>query len=377
LIRLGALALGCVLAALASELIVLVIFGEQDKWPRHVVGAPWGLRYNEPNCSYRQISPGISTWHFRFNSQGMRADRDYAYVKPAGTKRIITIGDSFTSGVGAELDQTFSSVLERELNRAGQRIEVLNTGIGGFSTAEACLYLERELLKYEPDLVVHTYCSNDPEGDIRSGLFRMEGGQLVEWHHGYVPGGRLADFLNRNWFVSFLSERSNAFEFVKYRLNNMGKKWVLEGNAKSLAAADNAPAAKKDPGARLTAAILERMYLALRVRGIPLIIQSVPDYNGPGGTSYELSEPHLSETFPLEYFKTDRPGLYFLPAKEVLAPYVDKTQLYWVCHWTPFGHELSGKALTELVLRENLLNSSPSAPLGSHSLTEVDKVASR
>ena len=95
------------------------------------------MRYNEPNSSYRHITRE-STWHFHFNGQGMRADRDYAYVKPPGIKRIITIGDSFTSGVGAENDQTFSSVLERELDLAGHRIEVLNTGVGGFGTAEAC-----------------------------------------------------------------------------------------------------------------------------------------------------------------------------------------------------------------------------------------------
>ena len=52
----------------------------------------------------------------------------------------------------------------------------------------------------------------------------MEDGRLVEWHHGYVPGGRLADFLNQNWLLSFLSERSNAFEFLKFRLICEGKK---------------------------------------------------------------------------------------------------------------------------------------------------------
>ena len=69
------------------------------------------------------------------------------------------------------------------------------------------------------------------------------------------------------------------------------------------------------------------MYQALRVRGIPLIIQSIPDYNGPGGTVIQPSEPHLVETFPLEYFKTDRPGLHFLPAKRLLEPYVARATL--------------------------------------------------
>jgi hypothetical protein len=298
------------------------------------------------------------TFHFRFNSQGMRGDRDYAYVKPPGIKRILTIGDSYTSGVGAQKDQTFSSVLERQLERAGHRIEVLNAGVGGFGTAEACLYLERELLKYEPDLVVHSYVGNDPDGDIRSALFTFENGKLVEWQHSFVPGGRLADFLNRNYLVSWLSERSNAFEYIKFHVVVAAKKVVRDHNAKKLSAAGNTPAGKGDVGPRLAAAILERMYQTLRVRGIPLIIQSIPDYNGPGGTVVDSSAPHLVESFPLQYFSTDRPGLHFLPAKRLLEPYVANTRLYWIAHWTPRSHELSGKALAELILRHNLLGRS-------------------
>jgi hypothetical protein len=35
---------GLVLAALAAELLVVLLLGVQPRFPRHVVGAPWGLR---------------------------------------------------------------------------------------------------------------------------------------------------------------------------------------------------------------------------------------------------------------------------------------------------------------------------------------------
>src|SRR5687768_812852 len=75
------------------EIFVLFLFGEQPKFPRHVVKAPWGLRYNDPGTHYRHKSADVTTY-FRINGQGMRADREYAYAKPAGTKRIVSLGDS-------------------------------------------------------------------------------------------------------------------------------------------------------------------------------------------------------------------------------------------------------------------------------------------
>ena len=44
--------------------------------------------------------------------------------------------------------------LEQVLRRRGYDVEVLNAGVSGFSTAEEYLYLERELFRYDPDVVV-------------------------------------------------------------------------------------------------------------------------------------------------------------------------------------------------------------------------------
>src|SRR5262245_43955387 len=114
--RLALLAASGVVACLFGEIVVLVAVGEQPKFPRHVVEAPWGLRYNDPHSSYRHKSAD-GTWWFRINGEGMRDDREFAHAKPAGTRRIVSLGDSFTIGYEVEREQTFSAVLERELSR--------------------------------------------------------------------------------------------------------------------------------------------------------------------------------------------------------------------------------------------------------------------
>ena len=98
LLRLTELVVSIVVTAVLVELLVPLFLGEQPKFPRRVVEAPWGLRYNEPGARYRHKSAD-GTWYFHINNQGMRADRDYSYEKPAGVRRIIALGDSMTAGL--------------------------------------------------------------------------------------------------------------------------------------------------------------------------------------------------------------------------------------------------------------------------------------
>ncbi len=359
---------GFLIAFLLLEVLVLLFVGEVPKFPRHVVEAPWGLRYNEPGAHYRHKSAdGI--WYFRINDQGMRADRNYSHEKPPGVKRILNLGDSFTLGFEVQNEQTYSSVLQRELSAAGMNVEVLNAGVSGFSNAEACIYLERELLRYEPDLVVVSYWYNDPQDNVRSGLFRLEGDSLVLWHEKYVPMGQLANFLNTNWLFTKLSERSNGLVVLKSLINAVIKQRMVKRNESSLwhlaigsANTDgngqlNLGESVKDMTnyrQRLAAAIFERVYKILQNRGIQLIIQSIP-------TPSE-DRKNLIEEFPLSYFDVSRPHIMFLSQKEVLEPFVGKELLYRrrsQTHWTPYSHEQAGKAIPKLILEHKLLQCPP------------------
>ena len=346
--RLLALFVGLLVASLLFEVIVLLAFGEQPKFPRRVIEAPWGLRYNEPHAHYRHKSADVNV-RFRINGQGMRADREYAYAKPANLRRIVSLGDSFTVGYEVEVEETFSAVLERELKEKGISVEVLNAGVSGFSTAEECLYLERELIRYEPDAVLLSFYENDLDDNVRTGLFALRDGALEELNDRYVPGGSFANFLNTNWFFNFLSEHSNAFVLAKERVTWAIKGQMVESNLEAVAS--DQKDSVSNPRVELQVAILERLYQYLRAREIPLVIHSIP-------TKARLEEVPLSEMFPLESFDTNRPGVFFLSSKTLLDPHVGQTQLYWYRshgHWTPFSHEVAGKALADLVESKALL----------------------
>lgn len=100
----------------------------------------------------------------RMNSDGFRG-REYAIPKPAGTFRILVVGDSVVQGLTVSYAQTWEQVLERLLNRRAAapslHYEVINAGIGGYVSRQALVRLVDRGLKYQPDLVLVLVGWND------------------------------------------------------------------------------------------------------------------------------------------------------------------------------------------------------------------------
>lgn len=342
-------ALSLVVSGALLELGVRILLGPQVKFPRRVVEAPWGLRINEPGANYSHHSPDVHV-RFRINGQGMRADRDYRYEKPPGVRRIVSLGDSFTVGYEVESEETFSSILEQMLERKDRPLEVLNTGVSGFSTAEAYLYLERELWNYQPDLVLLSFYVNDMVDNVRTRLFELRDGVLTPVEETYVPGGPIGNYLNTNVLFSFLSEHSDAFSLLKERLTYALKRRMVERSlARVTHPAETSSAAASPPDAEglyeenLTVALLDAVAASCRERGVPLLIHSIP-YEAPDTRA-------LVDALPAR-FETNQPGVVVFRAAEVLAPHVGRELLYWQqshYHWTPLSHRVVGEALAEKI----------------------------
>lgn len=96
-----------------------------------------------------------------FNSRGLRGP-EHAYQKPAGTRRVLVLGDSFVEGYTVGDAENVCRVLESEL-RAGRSgdVEVINGGTGGYSTDQELLFFASEGRRYAPDLTVLMFYEND------------------------------------------------------------------------------------------------------------------------------------------------------------------------------------------------------------------------
>jgi|GEM_PF-1381349 len=81
--------------------------------------------------------------------------------KPPGITRIITIGDSFTYGMGVNVEDTYPKQLETILNQHGDRCEVLNFGVIGYNMWQYNELLTRKALSYKPDIIILALYQND------------------------------------------------------------------------------------------------------------------------------------------------------------------------------------------------------------------------
>ncbi len=100
-----------------------------------------------------------------FDADGMQ-ESGLTIAKPPNTYRVGFIGDSMVEGLQVFPPSKFTSVLEKSLANekvppTTKRIQVINFGTSGYSTAQECVKLKKQILKYSPDLVVLCYHSRD------------------------------------------------------------------------------------------------------------------------------------------------------------------------------------------------------------------------
>lgn len=96
-----------------------------------------------------------------FNSSGYRSvERPLA--KPAGVRRVVTVGGSTTFDLLADDDpQTWPAQLERLLVADGEPVEVWNAGFPGWTSAENIIAFSLRDADLEPDVVVLLQGFND------------------------------------------------------------------------------------------------------------------------------------------------------------------------------------------------------------------------
>lgn len=72
--------------------------------------------------------------------------------------RILLLGDSFAFGIGVRPEDRFADVLNSML---GNKVKVINTGNGGWSTARELLYFMDAGYRYKPNMVIYQFFWND------------------------------------------------------------------------------------------------------------------------------------------------------------------------------------------------------------------------
>ena len=117
----------------------------------------------------RVLQPDLDGREFRgsplsSNAVGMR-EASWETPKPAGTVRVVLLGDSMVFGLGVAAEERLgvhlAGFLEERARTPGVRVESLHLAASSWDIVAECAYLRRQLRFLEPDLVVQVVTVND------------------------------------------------------------------------------------------------------------------------------------------------------------------------------------------------------------------------
>ncbi len=256
--------------------LMIPVPGKKDEWKQSELhaGDPYLFWRNRPNAELVYKGVDVST-----NAFGMRDDAT-TQRKPRGTYRIVSLGESTTFGSKVAQNETYSARLESCLDeRVTERdVEVLNIGTPGWSLVQSYVWLEREGVDFDADMVLVYHGYNDFLGTSFVAR-RVEGsGEDAESHAATDlelatrPRGsmeRVGEWLNAN---------SRAFRVLGHRMRQMAQDAKSEEPTTNV---DEAMASGDDDGVRVPEEerreVLARMASLAKRRGFELVIL-VPCY---------------------------------------------------------------------------------------------------
>jgi len=336
----------CAIYAVVFAECFVRLLAPQTILPRYVVATPWGVRGNAPGSSYWQSSVDYRV-QVRVNAQGMRADRTFPEAKPAGTRRLVVLGDSFGMGYEVDLADSFVSRLEARLTARGERWEVINLSVSGHGNAEELLTLRAAGLRYQPDAVLVCWHSTDFDDNVRSNLFHLVGGRLETAATSYLPGVRLQAFLFSLAPYRWIGENSHLYGFaretVAARIKSAMAAWqsarvdaAVAGDVAAEGSVNAGSSAVSNYAADLTVALLAELRRETEAAGARFLVLDIPQWRS--------RQSFVSVMPPVSGIEVVR------PLDRLLRHIAEHPQarLYWDAshyHFTPEGCRLVAEEL--------------------------------
>lgn len=328
-----------------------------------------------------RLKPNYAGWNtkegtvfYRTNRAGFR-DREHAEAKPANTIRIAVLGDSYCEAVQVELRDTFWAVCEQKLNGcerlAGRQIEVLNTGVSGYGTAQELLTLRHHLWQYDPDIILLAFLtgndirnnSKELESDSLKPFFTLEGDALVlddsftrqpfftsQWIRGKDQ------LINSSRLLTLLYQIRHRAELVEPATAGASFEPGLDGFIYS------EPKTQAERAAwRITERLIEQMHAEVEGYGAKLVVvtltngvQVYPDTSVREEVAASLGVADLSYPDRRIAAVADRLGCRSITLLDRMASYAQEHGVYLHGfenaklgrgHWNETGHRVAGEII--------------------------------
>lgn len=360
-----ALAAGSVLATLAFlELVVFgVILKPDDVLPN--VSIDNVVRYKPGTHAVFRHPDGSETLA-TINAQGWNSTKpDYPRARTPGVLRVAVIGDSYVHGSFVNVGEGFPEVIERQLNSAGVRAEVLRFGMDGAPMSQYLHMLRREVRAFEPDIVVVMLIHNDFDESYRflktrytSSFLKLaidESGAVTELPPAdFTPGS--ADLLREFATFRYLYYKTNAYLQLKWMVSRLwwggSEEYAPEFISSAVDIRNLADARRNRLAARYVLAQMQALAdsdgfkLAVAMDGVREAV-----YAGKGPHAYEVGKLNI-----IARDVTAELGLPFLDLQDTFAADYARTrerfEFSYDWHWNVRANRLAGKAIARMLLTD-------------------------
>ncbi len=327
-----------------------------------------------PNFRGRLISSEFDI-SIRLNEFGFR-DQAFAEKKTHPATCICVLGDSFTFGYGVEADETYGQLLKKILKTNGYDVEVYNLGVPG--TATAFQYQLLQNFSYlRPNIVIlgmlATYADktgNDlidnlafvqkdaiptqPERAFEPARFPTNPKGLLSRESPQVDKARESIHLSQQLFHYFRStrrwllQRSHFYRRFELMIGQEFPPWVGHWQAE-------ASRQRIEQGWLITQKWLLRFQELARQQQFALILLHIPF------PDFRSDENAKIDRFVASFAKAN--NLLFVDG---LLPAMTSSRLqprdfYFLLdgHWRASAHKLCAEVLSEFLMTQNLLATSP------------------
>ncbi len=275
------------------------------------------------------------------NSAGFRGTREYSLAKPQGVIRIAVLGDSFVFGFGVQDGETFPALLESQ----DKTREVLNLGVSGYGIDQIYLSYREIARKYHPDVILIGIFQEDfwrctrsfaDTGHVKPYFVLSSKGELQLRNVPVPPPFSM----NTDQFPPLLEQNRLQKLLNKSVLYRLAKKPLIK-LAKNMRLID--PNSTEEW--LIGRAILKELILEARRDGATPVLVLMP----PQDWAKTVRKTTLERSILLF---ADRENVALINLHPVFTEAVAKDGLeaYYIkgdWHWTPKGHALAAKMITE------------------------------
>jgi lysophospholipase L1-like esterase len=285
----------------------------------------------------------------RINGKGLRGP-ELDYDKSEGALRVLCLGDSVTFGYRIEDPLKTYPYLAGPLLEAnlGRPVETINAGVGGYSPWQEFLYLQREGIRYRPDLVLVGFVLNDLTEKIQ--LVRFGGtGEGFQLEHTFK--GRFDRWADR---IALLHFGNRLYARLRFGSDIQRKAAEIElMDVKALVERPERPEYVQAWSETLES--LDLLFAFCRQRNLPAALVIFPyrfQYDNPA--KYAGPQERLMR------FASERgiPALDLMPGlfDAMQAAGLQRKDIYFDRnHFTEKGHALIAPLVSDFILSNRLL----------------------